>query len=50
MIETVTPKLGLSSKWRIFPLSNDNILEDSSDFVYPMAQMQQSRRVPLRIW
>ena len=22
-----------------FPLNNDSILEDSSDFVYPMAQM-----------
>ena len=34
-----TPKLGLSSKWRIFPLNNDYILEDSGDFFYPMAQM-----------
>ena len=35
-----TPKSGLSSKWRIFPLTdNDYILDDSSDFFYPMAQM-----------
>ena len=35
-----TPKLGLSSKWRIFfPLSNDYILGDSGDFFYPMAQI-----------
>ena len=34
-----TPKLRLSSKWRIFPLNNDYILDDSGDFFYPMAQM-----------
>ena len=41
-IETIvqTPKLGLSSKWRIFfPLNNDYILENSSDSFYPMAQI-----------
>ena len=32
-----TPKLALFSKWRIFsPLNNVNILEDSSDFAYPL--------------
>ena len=33
-----TPKLVLFSKWRIFsPLNNVNILEDSSDFAYPLS-------------
>ena len=33
-----TPQLALFSKWRIFsPLNNVNILEDSSDFAYPLS-------------